>query len=184
MNKTTGSLIVLLAAVALLLLMTKTFFLDMIVVRGRSMEPTLKEGTPIFINKLAFGLADPFGGASLARWGGPSRGDIVVYRDPQDDTAAVKRCLAVAGDTLRVTGHELAFGGRRLPLKFYQEDALRPSLTVPPGCVFLVGDNPEHSADSRTYGPVPLERLFAAMLFPPPPLHAAQDPSSVPEAVP
>lgn len=168
MNRTTGSLIVLLAVIALFLLLTKLLFLDMIFVRGRSMEPTLKEGTPIFINKLAFGLADPSSGASLARWGGPARGEIVVFADPQDDTRAVKRCLAVAGDTLRVVDHELVFGGRRLPLKFFQENALGPALTVPPGFVFLVGDNPGHSADSRTYGPVALDRLRGAMLFPPP----------------
>jgi signal peptidase I len=167
MNRTTGSLIVLLAVIALLLLMTKLFFLDMIVVCGRSMEPTLKEGTPIFINKLAFGLSAP-SGASLARWGEPARGDIVVFRDPQDETLAVKRCLAVAGDTLLVSGHDLVFGGRRLPLKFYQENLLGETYTVPAGTVYLVGDNPGHSADSRTYGSVPPDRLIGAMLFPPP----------------
>ncbi len=146
------------------------------------MEPTLKEGTPIFINKLAFGLSSPFSGASLLTWGGPARGDIVFFRDPQNGTTAVKRCLAVAGDTLRVAGHELEFRGRLLPLKDFQEATLGPSLTVPPGAVFLVGDNPAHSADSRTYGPVALDRIEGAMLFPPPP--PRRSPEAVDEASP
>ncbi|MBN2353971.1 MAG: signal peptidase I [Spirochaetales bacterium] len=169
MNRTTRSLIALIAALAFFLIMTKLFFLDMIVVRGRSMEPTFKEGTPIFINKLAFGLSEPFHGAFLVRWGGPARADVVVFRNPEDGRLAVKRCLAVAGDALRVVGHELEFGGRRIPLKYYQEAAIGESLTVPPGTVFLVGDNPDHSADSRTYGPVATDRLLGAVLFPPPP---------------
>jgi signal peptidase I len=179
MNRTTRSLIFLLASSGVLLLMTKLFFLDMIVVRGPSMEPTLKEGTPILINKLAFGLVDP-GGAWLARWGSPGRGEIVVFKSPEDGTTAVKRCLAVAGDILRVRDHELVFGAARLPLKFYQEGIVGPQLQVPPGCVFLVGDNAALSADSRTYGSVPVERVTAAMIFSPAPPPASPSPAHAP----
>jgi signal peptidase I len=168
MARTTRSLIAAIIGAAFVLLLTKLFFLDMIVVRGDSMSPSLKEGTPIFINKLAVGLARPTGGASLLHWGTPARGDIVVFLNPLDNTPTVKRCLAVAGDTLRVSDHELVFGGRRQPLKFYQEGLIGREMTVAPGCLFLVGDNAAVSADSRTFGPVPLEQVTGVMVFPPP----------------
>jgi signal peptidase I len=94
MKNPARSLIALLAGNALLLLMTKLMFLDIIVVRGSSMAPSLKEGTPIFVNKLAYGLRNPFTGSSLLRWGHAARGDIVVFHNPRENTVTVKRCLA------------------------------------------------------------------------------------------
>jgi inner membrane protease subunit 1 len=71
-----------------------------------------------------------------------TRGDIVVTTAPYDaDRLVVKRVLALEGDQVNLQSASSPF--------------IR-SLTVPQGHVFLVGDNPDNSMDSRQYGPIPM----------------------------
>src|SRR5512135_1934600 len=64
-----------------------------------SMNPTILEGDRIFVNKLAYDLKVPFTTWRLARWGGPARGDIVVFAAPEDGKRLVKRVIGLPGDT-------------------------------------------------------------------------------------
>jgi signal peptidase I len=69
-------------------------------------------------------------------------GDVVVATKPNDrKTSVIKRIRGVSGDTIWVHRH----------------GALSPEqIVVPTGHVWLEGDNPLQSTDSRNYGPVPL----------------------------
>jgi signal peptidase I len=65
-----------------------------------SMEPTIFIGDRIFVNKLAYGLKFPFTTWHLAKWGGPARGEVVVFYSPLDGTRLVKRVIGLPGDRI------------------------------------------------------------------------------------
>jgi mitochondrial inner membrane protease subunit 1 len=70
-------------------------------------------------------------------------GDVIVATKPNDSkTSVIKRIRGMSGDKIWVRRH----GGTSLP----------EEVVVPDGHVWLEGDNPLQSTDSRDYGPVPL----------------------------
>lgn len=119
-----------------------TFIGRVIDVVGESMYPTLKEGDKIVITRLA---------------GEYEAGDIVVLRkesfkmDP-----IVKRIIAVEGQTIDIDFEQGIVYVDGLPLQedyineptYDREDFTGP-VTVPEGCVFVLGDNRNNSQDSR-----------------------------------
>jgi signal peptidase I len=64
------------------------------VVEGHSMEPSIKSGTLLVINRLKYGLRLPGGQSFLIRWSSPKPGEIVVLYTPSGELA-VKRCDAI-----------------------------------------------------------------------------------------
>jgi len=120
---------------------------------GPSMLPGLRDGDRLLLHRWLYHLREP------------RRGDIVVIRDPTDDTLAVKRVVGLAGEAIDFQGGRLRING--VPLA---EDYLSAStVTLPlPGCAFIpipqdhyfvLGDNRERSADSRHFGPIPRWRI-------------------------
>jgi signal peptidase I len=163
----TRTFILILACNAILLLMTKFFVLDIIIVRGRSMEPSLGEGTPLLVSKTAYGLTNPFTGDFILRWRNPTRGELVIFKSPLDGELTLKRCAAVAGDELAVTDDFLSVNGLHFPLKFYQGGRLNTVGRVPVGEIIVIGDNYAASSDSRTFGFVPVESVTGAAVCAP-----------------
>ena len=85
------------------------------------------------------------------------RGDLVIYRYPAGtEGRAVKRVVALAGDAVEVAGAQRPVG----PCS----DA-GPCQTVPPGHVFIVGDNTAASLDSRTLGPLAAADVVGRVRF-------------------
>jgi signal peptidase I len=147
-------------AILLFLLVQAAF--SFLVVDGPSMEPTLGDGQLIMVFRLAYGFK--WGSAYALRWASPRRGDLLVFKNPQDGIPVVKRCLALPGDALSLTAEGLYSGGRVLPVDSAQAFHFLSGYTVPAGCLFMAGDNPAESVDSRDYGCVPIEKIEGKVL--------------------
>jgi signal peptidase I len=125
------------------------YVVTLVEVQGRSMTPTLHDGDRFFLNRLAFYFRPP------------TRGDLVVVRDPGHTDCAVKRIVGLPGDSILIKNGTVFVNGRRLA-EPYLLRGTTTVLDVPgekkvvlgQGNYFLLGDNRAHSEDSRHYGPV------------------------------
>ena len=85
-------------------LAVKLFVFEPFVADGNSMEPTIRNGGILLVNKIRYGIRMPGSSGYLIRWGAPRYGDVVVFRNPSG-TMAVKRSLGTEGDgTVTVRG--------------------------------------------------------------------------------
>ena len=95
-------------------------------------------------------------------------GDIVVFKNPRPRNGVdilVKRVIATSGQTVDLKDGKVYVDGRRLdesyamgeskPLDAHLSSAPDSyPYTIPDGCIWVMGDNRENSADSRYFGPV------------------------------
>src|SRR5215831_9032254 len=157
--------------VALLLaLVIRTFVVQAFKIPSGSMLPTLQVGDHILVNKFIYGprLEIPLTQLSLGRLPGlrkPKPGDVIVFIWPKDRSKDfIKRVIAVEGQTVEVKNRQVLIDGKPMDdphASYSAEHAGSPGstfgpFTVPPGTVFVMGDNRDQSYDSRFWGPVPL----------------------------
>lgn len=142
------------------LLMVHYFIATVFVVDGVSMEPNLRTGQILLVNKLAY----------LA--GSPRRGDIVVLRYPGDPKRAryVKRIVALPKETVDVQNGKLYVNSRELrevylQKSMYFEAEVYSHYRLKDGEYFMFGDNRPASSDSRIWGPAKKEDLIGRARF-------------------
>jgi len=151
-----------------------------------SMQPTIKEGDRIIVNKMAYDLKIPFSQFSVLTTGEPKRGEIVVFESKAADNRLIKRMIGLPGDTIEMKNEKVYINGRPLDYKISSKNAQQlfiteqvdtikhivridqgrsnklsnfSKLTVPEGHYLVLGDNRRNSADSRVYGLVPRHEL-------------------------
>ena len=142
----------------LLALVIRTFVVQAFKIPSGSMLPTLQIGDHILVNKFMYSF-------------GPiHRGDIIVFKFPQDETRDfIKRVIGLPGDTLEIRGKRILINGGPLqePYAVYSDgpfarggdrDQLGP-LVIPPGQLFMMGDNRDHSMDSRVWGFLDIHKI-------------------------
>ncbi|HZO83140.1 MAG TPA: signal peptidase I [Candidatus Binataceae bacterium] len=169
----------------------RTFLIQAYKIPSGSMEPTLLIGDHIMVNKVAYGLRMPdslFGftplageipyGRYLFRFGQVHRGDVVVFVFPVDPTKDfIKRVIGVGGDTIEVKSGVVWLNGKPMPdphahfeVPTRERSAYSPRdnygpFTVPAGKFFMMGDNRDHSYDSRFWGTVSFDQIEGHALF-------------------
>ena len=127
-------------------------------VEGTSMMPGLDDQERIFINKFIY------------RWEPIERGDVVVFRYPQDPSKSyIKRVIGVAGDRVRIKDGQVYVNGRELYEPYvrpsYRDDRSYPESTVPADSFFVLGDHRNMSSDSRDFGPIPHDSVYGKAVF-------------------
>ena len=80
-----------------------------------SMKPTILEGDRICVNKVAYDFKVPFTRWSVAKWGAPLRGEIVVFISPVDGKRLVKRVIGAPGDIVALKDNRLTINGEAVP---------------------------------------------------------------------
>lgn len=139
-------------------LLIRAFVVQVYLVEGESMEPTLHTSERLLVNKFVYRLRPP------------QPGEIVVLQDPgQPRRELIKRIVAVAGETVEVRRSVVYVNQKPLrePYKntmFIQYADMGP-LTVPSGYIFVMGDNRGRSLDSRMIGPIPLAKVEGKAFF-------------------
>jgi signal peptidase I len=69
----------------------KLFLLDFLIAEGHSMEPAIRSGSVLVVNRMQYGLRFPGQQGYLVRWAAPKQGEVVVFYAPSG-SIAVKRC--------------------------------------------------------------------------------------------
>jgi len=139
------------AAVVVAMLLVRTFAAEPVRVRGDSMEPALRPGAFVLIDKVSYRTHDP------------RRGDVVVTSDPRNDSPIVKRVVAVGGDFVAIENGSLVVNGVTVSESYIDNTDMAgfyfgPDV-VPDGDVFVLGDHRADSVDSRTFGPIPVDSI-------------------------
>ena len=133
-------------------------------VQQQSMEQTLEPEQFVLVDKLT------------PRFDTYKRGDIVVFRPPEDwgpeDTPFIKRVIGQGGDEVEIRDDGRVYVNDQVleePYVYREEDGSTQSTdapldqstwTIPDGELFLMGDHRSNSADSRTFGPVDVDRII------------------------
>ncbi len=134
------------------------------------MEPTLHSGQYLLINKIGYArLPEPLaallqrdGAANDYLFGGPQRGDIIVFRAPtQPDKDFIKRVIGMPGDTVEIRGGQVYINDQPIEEPYIRDRApyVVPRQVVPPNHYFVLGDNRPNSSDSHVWGLVPAENI-------------------------
>jgi len=144
-----------------------------------SMEPTVKTGDLIVVNKAAYGLRVPFTHTYAARFDGPRVGDVVVLDSPDEDKLLLKRVVAIPGTTVAVRDGRIVLDGAQAPVAALGAN-LREQLggvdhaisldrgggpdfgpmTIPDDHYLVLGDNRGDSRDGRFFGLVTRESIL------------------------
>jgi signal peptidase I len=164
----------------LLALFIRTFIVQAFKIPSGSMLETLQIGDHVLVSKFIYGIKMPFTGKVLIPIKNPKRGDIIVFKFPQDPSVDyIKRVIAVGGETVQIKNKKIFINGKMLEHDHGQftDPEIKPAIdgprdnygpiTVPEGKLFVMGDNRDNSYDSRFWGFVDLDavRGKAFMLY-------------------
>jgi len=155
-----------------LALFIRTFVVQAFKIPSGSMLPTLLIGDHLLVNKFSYGIRIPFVGKRVLEMGSPQYDDVIVFIYPQDRSKDfIKRVKALPGDRVELRNKTLYINGEQASDRFADYEpvparsARRPRddfgpVTVPAGHVFVMGDNRDHSHDSRFWGMVPIDDIL------------------------
>jgi len=127
-------------------------------VEGPSMQPLLRDGDRILVDKLTY------------RFRSIERGEVVVFWYPLDPSQSfVKRVVAGPGDRVELRSGQLIVNGQSVDERYLapgnRDDAEVASHEVSPGHYYVLGDHRNQSNDSRSWGEVPEKYIYGRALW-------------------
>lgn len=161
-----------------LVLVLRSFLFEPFQIPSGSMLPTLKVGDFILVNKYSYGVRLPVVNTRVIPVADPQVGDVAVFRYPLDERLNyIKRVIGTPGDRVAYQDKALTLNGQPVqrellakypaeaPSEWLWQEQLGaaehqvynypprvfdfPEITVPPGYYLVMGDNRDHSNDSR-----------------------------------
>ncbi len=129
------------------------------------MKQTLLVGDHILVNKFIYGVKLPFTNTTIIPVKNPEHGDIIVFKFPEDpDKDFIKRVIGVSGDLVESRDKQVYLNHEPInhdygihtdphiiPGGIQPRDNFGP-IKVPENSLFVMGDNRDHSYDSRFWG--------------------------------
>jgi signal peptidase I len=144
---------VIIAAALLVALVIKTFLFQAFYIPSESMEPALRPGDRVLVNKLSY------------HFHAIHRGDVVVFKRPPSEASdpsikdLIKRVIGLPGETIEARNGKVFINGKQLDEPYLAPGSgattSLPPTVVPPNDYFVLGDNRINSKDSRFIGPIP-----------------------------
>lgn len=178
----------------LIVVLLRSFLYEPFRIPSGSMIPTLRVGDFILVEKFSYGVRLPVVPWRLFPTGAPERGDVIVFRYPEDPSLRyIKRVVGLPGDHVSLRDGWLYLDGERVAVAeagtyagaqhrgatLYREELpgaphellrlperppLEDDFVVPEGHYYVLGDNRDSSNDSRRWGPVPESHLVGEAL--------------------
>jgi signal peptidase I len=155
-----------------LALFIRTFIVQAFKIPSGSMLPTLQIGDHLLVNKFLYGVRIPLIGKRVLPIREPAHDDVIVFIYPQDPTKDfIKRVKGLPGETIEIRNKKLYVDGEMVAdaNAYFDDTPERVTrsprdnfgpFVVPDGEVFVMGDNRDHSHDSRFWGTVPIDDIL------------------------
>lgn len=142
------SIVVMLAVMVMIYL----FVMSPQEIDGASMEPNFHDGEYILTNKIEYKLNVP------------QRGDVVIFKSPiNPQRDYIKRIVALPGERIRLSHNTIYINDQPLHEPYIPENIYtvqgsylkdNNEIVIPQDKYFVLGDNRQHSSDSREFGPI------------------------------
>lgn len=145
------------AIVFILSFLVRQYLVQPFIVDGNSMEPNFHNREYLLVDKLSY------------RFREIKRGEVIVFRPPNDSSSNyIKRVIGLPGETVEINQRKILINNRLLGETYLQtgEETLVEETpygdlkkTLGKNEYFVLGDNRQHSRDSREIGPIPQKNI-------------------------
>jgi len=134
-------------------------------VSGASMEPTFSSGDYLLVDEISY------------RFGEPRRGDVVVFKRPNSEIYLIKRIVGLPGEEVEINESKIIIRNEKFPHGFVIDEPYIDQDNFFGGSsrdlkiilgekeYFVLGDNRDHSSDSREFGAVKIDRFIGKVWF-------------------
>lgn len=132
-------------------------------VKGSSMYPNFENGQFLLTDKISY------------RTGKPQRGDVIVFQAPLDENYDyIKRIIALPGESVMVKDGSVFINNLKLNEGYILSEVTTRSgkflnegtnFVLPPDNYIVMGDNRDHSSDSRSWGLVPKGNIVGKVML-------------------
>lgn len=183
------------AIAIIIALAVKYFIGTPTVVRQTSMDNTLKEGQRLWLNRWVRTINGDYEFGDIVTFEAPSTtypslmeinytypvaiydykpegiwDKFVYYVLETNKTSYIKRVIGIEGDHIKIENGKVYRNEEQLREDYIPQGTITNGKTyadvvVPENCVFVMGDNREHSTDSRDFGCVPVEKIESRVAF-------------------